>query len=404
MIGVDEALETILSQILVLEAEECGLLEAVDRVLAEDVTARGDIPPFDNSAMDGYAVVAADVQGASPESPVELEVLEDLAAGYVATVKVKPGTAIRIMTGAPMPEGADAVVMVEYTQTAGGKVRISRPVASSENVRYQGEDVRAGDVVLKSGDLLRPAQIGLLAAIGRAKVEAVRRPVIGILSTGDEVVELDVPLAPGKIRNSNSYSLAAQVMAAGGTPLRLGIASDTEQDVAVKIGHGLDCDALITTGGVSVGDYDMVKVVLQRLGEMVFWKVAMRPGQPLAFGVISGTPVFGLPGNPTSSMVSFEQFVKPSIRKMSGRTGPGRIEVEAIVEEDISKKPDRRYFLRAVVERRDGIHYARLAGPQGSGMLRPIASADGLLVLPEDATRIKAGETATVQLLHPLED
>ncbi len=404
MISVEEALETILGKVPILEAEECDLLDAVDRVLAEDVVSDTDIPPFDNSAMDGYAVIAADVSDTSESEPVELVVVEDVAAGYVAEAEVTPGTAIRIMTGAPMPRGADSVVMVEYTQANEDKVRVSRPVKAGENVRYRGEDVSAKDTVLKSGDVLRAAQIGLLAAVGRARVKAIRRPVIGILSTGDEVVDLDAPLAPGKIRNSNSYSLAAQVIAAGAIPARLGIALDTEEDVVAKIGNGLECDALITTGGVSVGDYDMVKIVLERLGKMVFWKVAMRPGQPLAFGLISGTPVFGLPGNPTSSMVSFEQFVRPSIRKMSGRTGLGRVEVEAILEEDIKKKPDRRYFMRAVVEQRDGVYYAQLAGPQGSGMLRPIASADGLLVLPEDATQIKAGEKATVQLLHPLED
>lgn len=403
MIGVDEALRTILRKISVLDAEEVELLDALGLVLAEDVTSDTDIPPFNNSAMDGYAVVATDASSASSESPVKLEVLEDLPAGYVAKSKVTSGTAIRIMTGAPLPEGADAVVMVEYTEQADGTVRISQPVKAGENVRYRGEDICTDEQVLRAGTVLHAAQIGVLAAVGRRKVRATRRPVIGILSTGDEVVELDKPLEPGKIRNSNSYSLAAQVVEAGGTPRRLGIARDTKDDVMVKLGNGLDCDALITTGGVSVGDYDMVKVVLDSLGKMVFWKVAMRPGQPLAFGVIKGTPVFGLPGNPTSSMVSFEQFVKPSIRKMSGRSGTGHVEVQAVVKEPIRKKPDMRYFLRAIVERRNGIYQARLAGPQGSGMLKPIAGADGLLIVPEDVTEVKTGETLTVQLLHPLD-
>lgn len=404
MIGVDQALETILGQVRVLQTEECELLDALERVLAEDVASTDDIPPFDNSAMDGYAVVAADVAGASEDTPATLAVLEDLPAGYVTEVGVEPGTAIRIMTGAPMPSGADAVVMVEYTRQDDGTVTVSRPVRAAENVRFRGEDIACGDVVLKVGDVVRAPQVGLLAAIGRANVKVIRPPVVGVLSTGDEVVELGEPLGPGKIRNSNSYSLAAQVRQAGGVPKRLGIARDTEEDVTTKLEAGLGCDALITTGGVSVGDYDMVKTVLGRLGEMVFWKVAMRPGQPLAFGVIRGTPVFGLPGNPTSSMVSFEQFVKPAIRKMSGRTGLGRVEVEAVLEEDVKKKPDKRYFLRAVVERRDGVHYAHLAGPQGSGMLKPIASADGLLVLPEEETLVEAGSKVTVQLLHALEE
>ncbi|RJQ55166.1 MAG: molybdopterin molybdenumtransferase MoeA [Actinobacteria bacterium] len=404
MIGVEEALRTILDNIVVLPPQEVELLEAAGLVLAEDVVSPVDLPPFHNSAMDGFAVRAADLSGASEASPVSLRVLEDLPAGYVAKSKVEPGTAIRIMTGAPIPEGADSVVMVERTEQEGELVRVNAPVNDGENVRYRGEELGEGEPALARGVTLGPAQIGLLAAIGRGTVKAIRRPVVGILSTGDEVVEVGEPLAPGKIRNSNSYSLAAQVIEAGAVPKRLGIARDTQEDVTRKLGDGLECDALITTGGVSVGDYDMVKAVLSSLGRMVFWKVAMRPGKPLAFGVIQGTPVFGLPGNPTSSMVSFEQFVKPAIRKMSGHVSLGRVQIEAVLEEDIRVKPKLRYFLRAVVQRRDGTYFARLAGPQGSGMLKPIAGADGLLVVPEELTEVKAGERLNVQLLHPLEE
>jgi len=404
LIGVEEALRTILDNIVVLPPQEVELLEAAGLVLAEDVVSPVDLPPFHNSAMDGFAVRAADLSGASEASPVSLRVLEDLPAGYVAKSKVEPGTAIRIMTGAPIPEGADSVVMVERTEQEGELVRVNAPVNDGENVRYRGEELGEGEPALARGVTLGPAQIGLLAAIGRGTVKAIRRPVVGILSTGDEVVEVGEPLAPGKIRNSNSYSLAAQVIEAGAVPKRLGIARDTQEDVTRKLGDGLECDALITTGGVSVGDYDMVKAVLSSLGRMVFWKVAMRPGKPLAFGVIQGTPVFGLPGNPTSSMVSFEQFVKPAIRKMSGHVSLGRVQIEAVLEEDIRVKPKLRYFLRAVVQRRDGTYFARLAGPQGSGMLKPIAGADGLLVVPEELTEVKAGERLNVQLLHPLEE
>lgn len=401
MISVDEARNRILDYVAVLPAEEAELMDGLGRVLAEDVRAEESMPPFDNSAMDGYAVRAADVGGASEQAPVSLKVLEDVAAGYTATREVGPDQAIRIMTGAPMPAGADSVVMVERTRRADGGVEVLAPVGDGQNVRRTGEDVAAGDLVLRQGKVLRAGDIGLLASIGRPSVQVVRRPRVAVLSTGDELVEVDEALAPGKIRNSNAYALASQVLEAGGVPELLGIARDTAEHLAEKIKEGLGADVLITSGGVSVGDYDFVKDVLGELGQMLFWKVSMKPAKPLAFGMIGGKPTFGLPGNPTSSMVSFEQFVRPTLLKLAGRSDVLRPEVEVVVSQPIKKKPGRQFFLRVMLNRRDGRIEASLTGPQGSGILRSMSLAQGLLVLPEDAGDLAPGDKAVAQLLYP---
>lgn len=401
MIGVDEALATVLAEVRVLPEEKVPITSALRRVLAEDVAAEADIPPFDNSAMDGYAVRAVDTRGASRANPVVLEVLEDLAAGRVSTSTIGPGQAIRIMTGAPTPAGADSIVMVEETERGDGTVRIFTEARLGEHVRLAGEDVKRGQVVLPVGRLLRAADIGMLASVGKAEVSVIGSPKVAIITTGDELVDLTEPLAPGKIRNSNAYSLAAQVIESGGVPEILGIARDTHEDVREKIERGLESDIVLTSGGVSVGDYDLVKDVLGGLGRMVFWKVAMKPAKPLAFGILKGKPAFGLPGNPTSSMVSFEQFVRPTILKMSGHKTLHRPEVEVILGETVRKKAGRRHFLRVMLERRDGELVALLTGPQGSGILKSMTLADGLLVLPEDATEVKQGEKAKVQLFNP---
>ncbi|MHB0976626.1 MAG: molybdopterin molybdotransferase MoeA [Candidatus Aquicultorales bacterium] len=404
MINVDEALVEILDNIKRLPAEEVPVLDALGRTLDEDVLSGIDIPPFDNSAMDGYAVRAEDVAEATESRPAVLQVLEDLAAGYVASNSIGRGEAVRIMTGAPLPAGADAVVMVERTERSDGQVAVRKPVVRSENVRYAGEDVRAGEIVLGRGKTLKPGDIGMLASVGRASVKAVRRPRVAILSTGDELVGIDEPLAPGKIRNSNAYSLAAQAMEAGAVPVLLGIARDTREDLVAKITAGLEADMVLTSGGVSVGDYDLVKQVLGEMGEMVFWKVAMKPAKPLAFGLIEGKPLFGLPGNPTSSMVSFEQFVRPSLLKMSGKTRLTRPVIEVVVDEKIVKKPERRHFLRAILERHDDGVHAKLTGSQGSGILKSMTLADAFLIVPEGVSVVEPGERLKAQLLsesHP---
>lgn len=405
MISVEEARETILSKIERLSTEEVPILDSLGRVLDEDVLAEADIPPFNNSAMDGYAVRFEDTTGAGSGKPVELKVLGDVAAGYVPESPIGKGEAIRIMTGAQMPEGANAVVMVENTERTDDDAFVFSPARPGENVRYAGEDIRAGETALKHGKKVIPGDIGMMASVGKATVKVVRKPRVAIITTGDELVNIDEPLVPGKIRNSNAYSIAAQVIDTGCIPLMLGIARDTKEAIMGKVEEAVDrnADMLITTGGVSVGDYDFVKDILNDAGEMVFWKVAMKPGKPLAFGIIKGIPVIGLPGNPTSSMVSFEQFARPALLKMSGRRDIARMAVEAVFQDSsFTNRTGRRNMLRVVVTKDGNSFKARLSGSQKSGNLKPMTIANGLMVIPEDVGEIKAGDKVTVQLFEPI--
>lgn len=394
MITVEEARERVLAGIERLGTERVGIVEALGRVLAEDVVSDIDVAPFDNSAMDGYAVRAEDVASASEDAPVRLAVVEHLPAGSFPTRPVGPGQATRIMTGAPMPEGADAVVMVERTreEDGGTTAAILSPVRPGENVRRKGEDVRAGEVVLSTGEVIGPAAAGLLASVGCDRPLVYRRPRVAIVATGDELVDVTEKPGPGKIRNSNSYSLAAQVLVAGGEPHVLGVARDDVASTEALLSRAPEFDLMLTTGGVSMGDYDVVKGVLERLGEMDFWKVAMRPGAPQTHGRIGATPFFGLPGNPTSTMVGFELFVRPVLRKMAGHTALDRPRHPVTLAHDVKKKPDRRYFLRARVERDgSGGYVARLSGGQSSAMLTSMHRANALLVLKEGESHFAAG-------------
>lgn len=400
MITVEEALDQILSHIQPLGFEKVSLLEALGRVIAEDIYADRDIPPLDNSGMDGYAVRSEDLQNASSDHPVRLEVIEDLPAGFLSKKKVQKGQAIRIMTGAPIPKGADTVVPVEDTEQDDRFVLIHTILPRDENIRKAGEDVKKGERVISKGDLIRPSEVGMLASVRRSFVSVFQRPLVAILCTGEELVDLDGNMDEVKIVSSNSYTLAAQVKDCGAIPIQLGIARDRKQEIEDRLRHGIRADVLIASAGVSVGDYDFVKDALKDLGmEMIFWKVAMKPGKPLAFGKIEGKPVFGLPGNPVSSMVSFEQFVRPSLLKMMGHRQLFRPVIEAVLKEDIQKKPGRRHFIRASVSfERD--HYAvRVTGAQGSGILRSMVKANGFIVIPEDCERVRAGESVKVQLL-----
>jgi molybdopterin molybdotransferase len=311
---------------------------------------------------------------------------------------VGPGQATRIMTGAPMPRGADAVVMVEYTKGvereggAGGVVAVERAVRQGENVRRRGEDMLAGDIVLSQGEVVRPATIGLLAAVGRPEVSVYGRPRVAVVSTGDELVDIAEKPGPGRIRNTNAWSLSAQVLAAGGIPERLEIVRDTEEDTRAALSRASDFDAMLATGGVSMGDFDVVRDVLESMGELSFWKVAMRPGAPLTFGLLDGTPFLGLPGNPTSSMVGFELFARPALRKMQGFAELDRPRVEATLEHDVKKKPHRTYFLRGRLVRGADGYTVALSGSQSSALLTSMHAANCLLVLPEGSGRFAAGE------------
>ncbi|MGD8623405.1 MAG: molybdopterin molybdotransferase MoeA [Anaerolineae bacterium] len=412
MISVDKALAEILSHVQPLEPESVPVLEALGRVLAEEIVSDINIPPFDNSAMDGYAVRAADVADASPQAPVRLEVVGSVAAGYVAGAQVQPGTTIRIMTGAPLPEGADAVVPYEDTSDfdrpkearltdPASAIKVRQAVESRDHVRPAGEDIYRGEVVMAAGRLIRPQEIGVLASLGHQTVLVHRRPRVAILATGDELLEIHEPLAPGKIRNSNEYTNAALVTRTGGIPLRLGIARDAREHLVAKIRAGLEqeADLFLTSGGVSVGDYDVVKDVLGSEGEMQFWQVNMKPGKPLAFGLLPGNvPLIGLPGNPVSAMVSFEQFARPAILKMLGHTDLAKPTVRAVVDEALTNS-GRRGFVRVVVSRQEDGYHARTTGEQGSGVLTSMAKANGLAIVPEGTYQVAAGTELTVQML-----
>lgn len=415
MISVDEARDRILAFFGRLPAERRPVLDALGQVLAEDIVASFDIPPLDNTAMDGYAVRAADTAGASEANPVDLAVVADLAAGYVLEQEVGPGQAVRIMTGAPMPPGADAVVPFEETDeplrgvgeapSKGATVRVFKAAAPAANVRFRGEDVSGGQVVIPSGRVVRPSEVGVLASLGVVQVAVYRRPVVAILSTGDEITEPGQPLLPGRIYDSNAYSVAAQVKKLGGVPKLLGIARDTVEDMTAKIREGLDADMLVTSAGVSRGDFDVVKDVLAREGTIDFWTVRMRPGKPLAFGAFQApdgrkVPHLGLPGNPVSSMVSFELFGRPAIFKMLGRTDWERPMVRAITRDRVKNADGRRFFARCIVSQGDdGRWYASLTGPQGSGMLTSMSAANGLAVIPEEMTEAKPGDEIGVLML-----
>ena len=412
MISVEEALARILGHVRPLGPESVPILDAQGRVLSEEIVSGVDIPPFDNSAMDGYAVRSLDFVRATPSSPVRLSVIGSVAAGYVTDLRVEPGTAIRIMTGAPLPEGADAVVPYEDTSdfdrpkderlaAPAGEIDVRRAVQARDHVRPAGEDIFDGEVVLAPGRVIRAQEIGVLASLGHEKVSVHRRPRVAILATGDELLEIREPLRPGKIRNSNEYTNAALVTRTGGIPLCLGIARDTKEDLTGKIRSGLDsgADLFLTSGGVSVGDYDVVKDVLGNEGEMEFWQVRMKPGKPLAFGLLAGgVPLIGLPGNPVSAMVSFEQFVRPAILKMLGHTDLAKPEVRAILDEPVSNS-GRRGFVRVIVSQRDGRYHARTTGEQGSGVLTSMAKANGLAIIPEGIVHVDEGTEVVVQML-----
>ena len=405
---VIEALALVLNRFQPLDAERVPLLDALGRVLAEPVIARDSLPPFANSSMDGYAVRAADLATASRETLVSLRVIADIAAGAPSSVDVVPGTTARIMTGAPLPAGADAVVPVEDTDEPWRDparplpewVAVGRAVQPGDYVRYPGEDIRAGETVLEAGHALRPQEIGVLASLGEAEVVVVRRPRVGILATGDELVAVAARLTPGKIRNSNGYAQAAQVRALGGEAVMLGVARDLEEDVRARLDAGVAAgvDLLISSAGVSVGAYDVVKAVLDHSGSVTFWRVRMRPGKPLAFGAYRGIPFLGLPGNPVSAMVSFERFARPAILKMAGRRELERPMVLAQVLEDL-RSDGRESYLRAVVTRDEHGYVATTTGSQGSHIMTSLVRANALLVVPEGMTSIRAGTILTALML-----
>ena len=401
MLSVEAALARILARVPANGSERVDLLQAYDRVLAEDVHAPLELPPWPGSAMDGYAVRAADVPG-------ELRVLETVHAGRVPTVPVTPGTATRIMTGAPVPDGADAVVMVEDTVSGDvdgpegtATVRVQVAIAAGTHIRPRGSEVARGSRVLERGRRLTGGALGVLAAVGVPSVRVALRPRVAILSTGDEIVEPGFPLGPGQIWSSNSYALAGLVQEAGGVPVVLGTVADDPASLERAFAAALQCDLVVSTGGVSVGDADHVKAVLARLGcEMDFWRVSMKPGKPLAFGVLDGTPILGLPGNPVSCMVNFLQFVRPVLRTMLGDPRPFLPVVEAEMAAPWRRKQaGRPELVRVRLERHEGRVLARSAGGQGSAHLVGMADGHGFALLDADAKELSG--TVRVQVFDP---
>ena len=412
MLSVEDALERILDHFHVLNAEEAPLLDALGQVLAEGAVSLYDIPPLDNSAMDGYAIQASSVADASEDSPVTLRVIGSIAAGELPNVTVEPGTAARIMTGAPVPPGADTVVPFEETdeierRNSGldmSEIGVRVAALEGADIRPAGQDVRKGALVMSAGTVLRPSEIGVLASLGFDRVKVARRPVVAILSTGDELLNAGESYAEGKIYDSNSYSVAASVQRYGGVPKTLGIARDNLDSMNEKLREGLEADMLITSAGVSKGDYDMVKDVLADHGRIAFWSVRMRPAKPLAFGVLDAdggrkVPHLGLPGNPVSAMVAFEQFGRAAIHKMMGKTSYQKPRIKAILDEPIYNTDGRRVYARAVITKQNGDYHARLTGNQSSNLLTSMAGANGLAICPEDLRSIEAGETVEVEML-----
>ena len=399
---VQQASDRILAAIRPLSVESIALRDALGRVLAEDVYSPIEHPPWDNSSMDGYAVRAADVHHASAQTPVTLRVIETVRAGQLPSSEVAPGTAIRIMTGAPIPRGADSVVRVEDSDGGELQVAIRDGRDAGRNIRPRGEDLQIGALAVARGTVLGPAQIGVLASVGCATIQVHRRPRVAVLSSGDELVdvdEFDAVRRGERIVSSNNYTIANSVRASGGEVVDLGIVPDDPAAYSERLSGAEGCDLLITSGGVSVGAFDFTKDVLRSLGaELHLWRVTMRPGAPLGFGTLGELPWLGLPGNPVSALVTFELFARPAIRKQRGETSIFRRTVEVRVREDVSIQAPLTHFMRAVVEwERDGA-WARLTGPQGSGLLTSMARANALLIVPPDRPVIHAGESARAML------
>ncbi len=403
MISADQALAQVIGSVAVVGIERIALRSALGRILAEEIRSSRDIPGFDNSAMDGFAVRAADVAGAGERSPRRLRVIETVAAGSMPTVRVNPGEAVRIMTGAPVPQGADSIVPVERTRASGGMVEIMAEPALGEFVRPSGEDLRIGELVMNAGKRLSPADIGMLASLNHAMIDVYRRPRVAIVATGDELVDVDQVPTGAQVVNSSAYALAAAVEECGGEAVILKVARDTPEEIRARFNEAAAMDAVLSTGGVSAGDFDHVKGILDELGmRTLFHGVAQKPGRPFKYGLIGNRPMFGLPGNPVSTLVCFYLYARPALLKMGGHSALGLPRVTARCAADMKVANNLTEFVRVRLERRGGELYALAAGSQGSNILSALSRADGLLVGPARENLLKAGFQATVLLLSPV--
>ena len=405
MISADQALQIVLENVAPLGVERIPIVEAASRVLAEDISSPRDIPGFDNSAMDGYAVRAADLARASEASPVKLTVIETVGAGKMPTRRISAGEAVRTMTGAPIAEGADAIVPVEWTRGGGTVVEFLAAPEKGASIRPRGEDLRLGEPVISAGKTLKPADLGMLASVNRAMVEVIRRPRVAIVATGDELVDVDERAAAAQVVNSSSYSLAGAIREAGAEAVILKIARDDAREIRNRLAEAMTFDVVLSTGGVSVGQFDHVTGALDELGmRQLFHGVAQKPGRPLKFGTVGYRPIFGLPGNPVSTLVCFYLYARPAILKMSGMRRVGLPRIEARCAVDIKLARDLTEFVRVRLERGADGWLATPTGSQQSGILSSLSRADGLLVGPSSETLLKAGVKATVMLLGPYAD
>jgi molybdopterin molybdotransferase len=412
LLSVDEALAHILSTIKTISSEPVHLTQALGRIITEDVQSNINLPTFDNSGMDGYAVKFDDTLSASPSTPIMLTVVMDIPAGTNPTQALTTGQAARIMTGAPVPQGATAVIPVEDTtenwqqdasDTLPQHITITQPITEHANIRLVGNNIAIGDTVITAGTQIHPAEIGMLAALGKTHINVIRQPKVVILTTGDELVDVDQPLAQGKIRDTNSYTLSALVQQAGGIPLRLPIASDHLDSIRKLYQAAIDeqPDIIISSAGVSVGTADLVKRVIREIGNIDFWRINIRPGKPLAFGDVQGIPYFGLPGNPVSAMVTFELLVRPTLSKLAGKTHTPTI-IHATLA-DAMTTDGRRTYNRVTIQR-DGDNYtAHSTGNQNSGALMSMVLADGLVIIPENTPFVPIGTKLPVLLLRQID-
>jgi molybdopterin molybdotransferase len=402
MVSADDALRIVLENVAPIGVERVPILAGLGRVLAEEIRSPRDIPGFDNSAMDGYAVRAADIATASESNPVALEVVETVGAGTMPTRRVERGTAIRTMTGAPIAPGADAIIQVERTRGSDSKVEILASAETRSFIRPRGEDLRAGELLMSAGKVLTASDLGMLASLNRSMIDVHRKPQVAIVATGDELVDVDQIPTGAQIVNSSAYALAASITEAGGDPTILKIARDTIEDTRERLSEAIRFDVVFSTGGVSAGDFDHVKGVMDELGmRVLFHGVAQRPGRPLKFGIMAGRPVFGLPGNPVSTMVCFYLYARPALRKMGGFGRLGLPRINVICGADIKLAKDLTEFVRVRLERKDGEIYATPTGNQGSGILSSLSRADALLIGIAKETLFKAGSRATAMLLDP---
>jgi len=400
MIDFADALRRVVARSKPLAAESVPLTGSLGRTLAQNVRAHAPIPPFAKATMDGYAVRAHETRPDAASQAADLAVIEDLPAGRISRRAIGPGQAVRIMTGAPLPKGADAVVMVEDTEKAGTRVKLFRAVAPGDNIGRAGEDLEKGALILEKGDLIGPAEVGMLAALGLASVRVVRRPKLAVIATGDEIVEPGKKAGPGCIWNSNGYSLLSLAIQAGTEASYLGIARDKNSQLKLKIQKARSADILVISGGVSVGDYDLVKEELRGLGvRPVFWQLRIKPGKPTFFGVRGRQLVFGLPGNPTSAMVMFHLFARPAIDRMLGRKRPGLRSAKALLEQEITVRPGRTQFLRGVLVGEGPVLKVDPFPDQRSGVLRSMVKSRVLIVVPADSSRIEKGREVEILFL-----